>query len=92
MRWGGDLEHFLEVQQGSHISLIVETVNSQFHSRCCDQISPYVELRGNMMSFQLIAETSETSRDSTGETRQSFWWEWSIGIPFQSKNENPPSS
>ena len=57
-RWGKELGHSLEVQQGSQTSLSVATGNSEFHSRHCHGISPYVKLRGNTMSFQLTAGTS----------------------------------
>ena len=59
---------------------------------CCHGISLYVELSGNMMSFQLTAETSGSSRVSTGETRQRFPCEWNIRIPLQLKKEIRPSS
>ena len=55
---GGELGLFVEVQQGSQTSLNVATGNSEFHSNHCHGISPYVELRGNTMSFQLRAGTS----------------------------------
>ena len=50
-RGGGELGLFLEVQQGSQTSLSVVTGSSEFHSSRCHGISPYVELRGNTMSF-----------------------------------------
>ena len=55
---GWELELFLDMQQESQTSLNVVTGNSEFHSSCCHGISPYVELRGNTMSFQLRAGTS----------------------------------
>ena len=58
LRWGGELRLFLEVQQGSQTSRSFVTGNSEFHSSLCHVISPYVELRGNMMSFRVTAGTS----------------------------------
>ena len=57
LRWGGELGLFLEVQQGSQTPLSVGTGNMEFHSSRCHGISPYVELRGTMMSFRLTAGT-----------------------------------
>ena len=51
LRWGGELRLFLEVQQGCQTSLSVVTETLEFHSSHCHGISPYVELRGKMMSF-----------------------------------------
>ena len=92
LRWGGVLGLFLEMQQGSQISLSVVTGNSEFHSTHCHGISPFVELRGNMMSFQITAEAQGSSRVSTSGTKQRCWCGWNIGITLQSKNENQPRS
>ena len=58
LRWGEELGLFLDVQQGNQTSVSVATGNSGFNSSHCHGISPYVELRGNRMSFLLTARNS----------------------------------
>ena len=55
---GGELWLFLEVLQGSQTSLSVVSGNLEFHSSRFNGTSPYVKLRGNMMSFRLTEGTS----------------------------------
>ena len=57
-RWGEELGLFLDVQQGNQTSVSVVTGNSGFHSSHCHGITPYVELKGNRMSFLLTAGNS----------------------------------
>ena len=49
---------FLDVQEGSQTSLHVVKEYSVFHSRQCTGIRPYLEFRGNSVSFQLMAGNS----------------------------------
>ena len=51
---GWEFVIFLEVQEGSQTSLCVVRGYSVFHSRRCTEIRPYLELRLNSVSFQLV--------------------------------------
>ena len=88
----GKLVLFLEVQQGNQKSLHVVRGSSGFHLSQCRGIRPYLQVRGNKVSFLLATGIVGHLSSFNGRDRPSLECEGKFRIPLESKQGNRPSS